>query len=168
MDRSRTSRVRDSPLEFIFGTGMLLPKFEEAIEGQGARREGLVHAGAQGRLRRADRRGDRRSAEAHLHGGRQARRGYPLRRQPGADERLPGQPHDGHGQGGRRRARQDGLQPPDGRQDAPLRRRGRFGARRNTRDLQGHCSCGSCGDGCGDGCCDDHGHGHGHGHCDCH
>ena len=36
-------------------------------------------------------------------------------------------------------------------------------------DLQGHCSCGSCGgdhgcgDGCGDGCCDDH-----EGHCHCH
>ena len=31
-------------------------------------------------------------------------------------------------------------------------------------DLQGHCSCGSCGDGCDDGCCEDHGHGH----CNCH
>ena len=30
-------------------------------------------------------------------------------------------------------------------------------------DLQGHCSCGSCGDGCDDGCCDDH-----EGHCHCH
>ena len=35
-------------------------------------------------------------------------------------------------------------------------------------DLQGGCSCGECGDGCGEGCgegCGDHS---GHGHCNCH
>ncbi len=39
-DQSRPGQ----PLEFIFGTGMLLPKFEEAILGQGDRRIGFVHA----------------------------------------------------------------------------------------------------------------------------
>ena len=110
--------------------GHAAPEVRGGHRRQGARREGSLHARAQGRLRRADRRGDRGPAEEHLHGGRQAGRGHPLRRQPGAHERRPGQPHDGHRQGGRRIDREDGLQPPDGGQDAQLRRRGGFGARR--------------------------------------
>lgn len=50
-----------APLEFICGTGMLLPKFEEAILGKEPG-EKVAFTLSEGRLRRGDRRSDRRSA----------------------------------------------------------------------------------------------------------
>ena len=99
-------RVRGQPLNSSSARG-IAPKFEEAIEGRSPARSGL-HAEPKDGLA-ADRRGDRGPAEEHLHGGRQAGRRHPLRRQPGAYERPRRQPR-WYRQGGGRRARQDGLQ----------------------------------------------------------
>ena len=127
-DQSRPGQ----PLEFIFGTGMLLPKFEEAILGKEIGESvsftleakdgyGEVIADAIVDLPKDIFMVDGKLAEDILF------------EQPGADERQPGQPHDGYRQGGRRIDREDGLQPPDGGQDAQLRRGGGFGARRDAR-----------------------------------
>ena len=126
-DQSRPGQ----PLEFIFGTGMLLPKFEEAILGK------EIGEAVSFTLEPKDGYGELiADAVVDLPKNIFMVDGK-LRGFAGADERQPGQPHDGYRQGGRRRNREDGLQPPDGGQDAQFRRRGRISARRNARRLAG-------------------------------
>ena len=75
----------------------------------------------------------RRPPQNDIHGRRQAGRGHSLRGQPDSDGQRTGPAYAGRGEGDRRRYREDGLQPPDGGQDAQLRRGGGFGARRDAR-----------------------------------
>ena len=132
-DQSRPGQ----PLEFIFGTGMLLPKFEEAILGKEIGEAvsftlepkdgyGELIADAVVDLPKNIFMVDGKLAEDILFVGSQV---------PMSDNQ--GNRMMWYRQGGRRRNREDGLQPPDGGQDAQFRRRGRISARRNARRLAG-------------------------------
>ncbi len=132
-DQSRPGQ----PLEFIFGTGMLLPKFEEAILGKEPGEKvsftlepkdgyGEVIADAIVDLPKNIFMVDGKLAEDILFVGSQV---------PMSDNQ--GNRMMGIVKGGRRGDREDGLQPPDGRQDARLRGGGGVGARRDARGPAG-------------------------------
>lgn len=85
-DRSRPGQ----PLEFIFGTGMLLPKFEAAIVGkEPGEKVSFTLAPADG-YGEIGRRRDRRPPQNDIHGRRQAGRGHSLRGQPDSDGQRTG------------------------------------------------------------------------------
>ena len=128
-DQSRPGQ----PLEFIFGTGMLLPKFEEAILGKEPGEKvaftlapedgyGVFHAEAVVDLPKTIFMVDGKLAEDILFVGSQV---------PMADNQ--GNRMMGVIKGDRRGDREDGLQPPDGRQDPRFRSGGHLGARRYAR-----------------------------------
>ena len=146
-DQSRPGQ----PLEFIFGTGMLLPKFEEAILGEviaeaivdlpknifmvdGKLAEDILFEGSQ--VPMSDAQGNRMMGTVKKVGDEHVKMDF---NHPMAGKTLNFE-----------------VEVVTVRDVTP-------------EDLQGHCSCGSCGgdhgcgDGCGDGCCDDH-----EGHCHCH
>ena len=162
-DQSRPGQ----PLEFIFGTGMLLPKFEEAIEGREPGEKvsftlspkdgyGELIAEAVVDLPKNLFMVDGKLAEDILFVGSQV----PMSDSQG--NRMMGivkEVGDEH-------VKMDFNHPMAGKTlnfDVEV-----VSVRDVTpEDLQGRCSCGSCGDGgCGDGCCE--GHDHDHNHCDCH
>ena len=164
-DQSRPGQ----PLEFIFGTGMLLPKFEEAILGKEPGDKvaftlepkdgyGEVIAEAIVDLPKNIFMVDGKLAEDILFEGSQV----PMSDAQG--NRMMGtikKVGDEH-------VKMDFNHPMAGK---TLNFEVEVVTVRDVtpEDLQGHCSCGSCGgdhgcgDGCGDGCCDDH-----EGHCHCH
>ena len=120
-----------APLEFICGTGMLLPKFEEAILGKEPGEKvaftlspkdgyGEVIAEAIVDLPKNTFMVDGKLAEDILFAGSQV----PMSDAQG--NRMIGTIKE-------RRDRENGLQPSDGRQDPQFRGRGRFGTRRNAR-----------------------------------
>ena len=161
------------PLEFIFGTGMLLPKFEEAILGKEPGDKvaftlepkdgyGEVVAEAVVELPKTIFMVDGKLAEDILFVGSQV----PMSDQQG--NRMMGVVKEV----GDQTVKMDFNHPMAGK---TLNFEVEVVSVRDVtpEDLQGHCSCGSCGDhGCDEGGCDD-GCGcgcgdHDHGHCDCH
>ena len=74
-DQSRPGQ----PLEFIFGTGMLLPKFEEAILGKEIGEAVSFTLEPKDGYGEADCRCRGRPAEKYIHGRRQTGRRHPLR-----------------------------------------------------------------------------------------
>lgn len=168
-DQSRPGQ----PLEFIFGTGMLLPKFEEAILGKEPGEKvaftlepkdgyGEVVAEAVVELPKTIFMVDGKLAEDILFVGSQV----PMSDQQG--NRMMGVVKEV----GDQTVKMDFNHPMAGK---TLNFEVEVVSVRDVtpEDLQGHCSCGSCGDhgceegGCDDGCgcgCGDHDHGH----CDCH
>lgn len=168
-DQSRPGQ----PLEFIFGTGMLLPKFEEAILGKEPGDKvaftlepkdgyGEVVAEAVVELPKTIFMVDGKLAEDILFVGSQV----PMSDQQG--NRMMGVVKEV----GEETVKMDFNHPMAGK---TLNFEVEVVSVRDVtpEDLQGHCSCGSCGDhGCDEGGCDD-GCGcgcgdHDHGHCDCH
>ena len=135
-DQSRPGQ----PLEFIFGTGMLLPKFEEAILGKEIGEAvsftlepkdgyGEVIADAIVDLPMSDNQGNRMMGIVKEVGDETVKMDF---NHPMAGKTL-----------------NFDVEVVSVRDVTP-------------EDLQGGCSCGDCGDDCGGGC------DHGNGHCDCH
>ena len=157
-DQSRPGQ----PLEFIFGTGMLLPKFEEAILGKESGEAvsftlepkdgyGELIADAVVDLPKNIFMGDGKLAEDILFVGSQV----PMSDNQG--NRMMGIVKEV----GDETVKMDFNHPMAGKTlnfDVEV-----VSVRDVTpEDLQGGCSCGDCGDDCGGGC------DHGDGHCDCH
>ena len=144
-DQSRPGQ----PLEFIFGTGMLLPKFEEAILGKDGYGELIADAVVD--LPKNIFMVDGKLAEDILFVGSQV----PMSDNQG--NRMMGIVKEV----GDETVKMDFNHPMAGKTlnfDVEV-----VSVRDVTpEDLQGSCSCGDCGDDCGGGC------DHGDGHCDCH
>lgn len=156
-DQSRPGQ----PLEFIFGTGMLLPKFEEAILGKEIGEAVSFTLEPKGRLRRADRRCRGRPAEKYIMVDGKLAEDILF-----VGSQVPMSDNQGN--------RMMGIVKEVG--DETVKMESTTVAGKTTistsrsvsvrdvtpEDLQGGCSCGDCGDDCGGGC------DHGDGHCDCH
>ena len=159
-DQSRPGQ----PLEFIFGTGMLLPKFEEASLGKGIGESvaftlepkdgyGEIIAEAIVDLPKDIFMVDGKLAEDILFVGSQV----PMSDAQG--NRMMGIVKEV----GDTTVKMDFNHPMAGK---TLNFEVDVVSVRDVtpEDLQGGCSCGECGDGCGEGCGDHSGHGH----CNCH
>ena len=152
-DQSRPGQ----PLEFIFGTGMLLPKFEEAILGKEIGESvdgyGEIIAEAIVDLPKDIFMVDGKLAEDILFVGSQV----PMSDAQG--NRMMGIVKEV----GDTTVKMDFNHPMAGK---TLNFEVDVVSVRDVtpEDLQGGCSCGECGDGCGEGCGDHSGHGH----CNCH